>query len=113
MYRRGEVVIVSFPFTDGRGDKARPAVIVSGAQYHATRRDLILVPVTSRPPHNALDYRVGDWREAGLLKPSTVCAKPFTFYHAKILHRAGRLHSFDLTRLDDMLRRALDLDEAL
>lgn len=112
MYRRGDVVIVSFPFTDGRGDKARPAVIVSGARYHATRRDLILVPVTSRPPHDALDYSVADWREAGLLKPSSVCAKPFTFHHTKILHRAGHLHSADLARLDDMLREALYLGMA-
>lgn len=110
MYRRGEVVIVNFPFTDGRGYKARPAVIVTGASYHATRRDLILVPVTSRPPFDALDYCVADWREAGLFKPSTVCAKPVTLHQARILHRAGQLQPADLACLDDMLRQALDLD---
>jgi len=83
---------------------------VSGQSYHSTRTDLILVPATTRPPHDALDFPVSDWQGAGLLRPSTVCAKPVTFYQTRVLHRAGRLCAEDLARLDSMLVQALELD---
>jgi mRNA interferase MazF len=44
----GDVVLVPFPFTDQSTTKQRPGVIVSSAAYHAARRDLILMAVTSQ-----------------------------------------------------------------
>jgi len=34
-FRRGDVVLVPFPFSDLSTTKVRPAVVVSGALYHA------------------------------------------------------------------------------
>ncbi|MFT7722577.1 MAG: type II toxin-antitoxin system PemK/MazF family toxin [Roseateles sp.] len=44
----GDVVLVPFPFTDQSGIKKRPAVVVSSAAYHARRRDLVILAVTSQ-----------------------------------------------------------------
>lgn len=110
MYQKGDVVIVSFPFTDGSGEKARPAVIVSGTRYNAMRSDVVLAAVTSRPPRNGLDHCIEHWEQAGLFRPSTVRAKVATMHRACILHHAGRLQESDLRGLNDLLRRMLDLD---
>jgi len=110
VYQKGDVVIISFPFTDGSGEKARPAVIVSGARYNATRSDVLLAPVTSRPPRNGLDRSIRHWQEAGLLRPSAVRAKLATMRRACILHHAGRLQQSDLRGLNHLLRGMVDLD---
>jgi mRNA interferase MazF len=43
----GEVVLVPFPFTDQSGTKKRPAVIVSGDGYNTSRRDILIMAITS------------------------------------------------------------------
>jgi mRNA interferase MazF len=45
--RRGDVVLVPFPFSDLSATKVRPAVVVSGSSYHCSEPDLILAAITS------------------------------------------------------------------
>ena len=47
-FRRGDVVLVPFPFSDLSTTKVRPAVVVSSALYHATEPDLLLAALTSK-----------------------------------------------------------------
>ncbi len=47
-YAFGDVILVSFPFTDQTTSKRRPAVVVSSPGYNAQRPDLILLAVTSQ-----------------------------------------------------------------
>lgn len=44
----GDVVLVPFPFTDQTGTKKRPAVIVSSSGYNTSRRDLMIMAITSQ-----------------------------------------------------------------
>ena len=46
-YEFGDVVLVPFPFTDQTTTKKRPAIVVSSADYHLQRLDLILIGVSS------------------------------------------------------------------
>jgi len=41
----GDVLLVPFPFTDQSGAKKRPAVVASGSEYQASRRDLVIAKV--------------------------------------------------------------------
>lgn len=68
------VVLVPFPFTDQSGTKKRPAVVVSSAGYNASRRDLVIMAITSqvRTPLDFGEAMVGDWQEAGLVKTSVL-----------------------------------------
>ncbi|HEX7446663.1 MAG TPA: type II toxin-antitoxin system PemK/MazF family toxin [Pirellulales bacterium] len=45
--KRGEVVLVDFPFASGGGSKVRPALIVQNDRGNALLRDTIVVPITS------------------------------------------------------------------
>jgi len=44
----GDLVLVPFPFTDQSGAKKRPAVIVSSHSYNASRRDIVIMAITSQ-----------------------------------------------------------------
>ena len=57
----GDIILVSFPFTDQSTSKKRPAVVISSVAYNAERPDLIIMAVTSQikpaammPPENRL-----------------------------------------------------------
>ena len=89
----GDVVLVRVPFTDQRGSKQRPAVVVSGAAYGRARPDVILMAVTSRI-RSTLGYGeigIEDWRVAGLLRPSTIKPLLFTIEQRLVVRVLGRL----------------------
>ena len=46
-YRRGDVVLVSFPFIDLRSSKRRPALVVSPDSFNEAMQDIVLVAITS------------------------------------------------------------------
>ncbi len=47
-YKRGDVVLVPFPFTDFSTLKQRPALVVSSDAFNHSREDAILVAITSQ-----------------------------------------------------------------
>ena len=46
-YKRGDVVLVPFPFTDFSSLKQRPALVISSDEFNASNTDLIAVAITS------------------------------------------------------------------
>lgn len=70
----GDIVLVPFPFTSQTASKKRPAVVVSGRAYNQAKPDVVVMAVTSqlRPSPTLGEVWLGQWQEAGLLKPSAV-----------------------------------------
>lgn len=100
-YSFGDIVLVSFPFTDQSAAKQRPAVVISSEAYHQNRRDLIIMAVTSQMRSNqgVGDVQVKDWQAAGLLKPSAIKPVIATVEHSLIIKRLGRLKEDDQQEL--------------
>ncbi len=75
-FRRGDVVLVAFPFTDLTTTKMRPALVISSDVFNQENPDVIVVAITSQIPkrlphsHNLLSPQ--DQKLAGLPKPSLV-----------------------------------------
>lgn len=67
----GAVVIAHVPYADGTGSKRRPAVVL-----RASRHDVEVLPVTSKPPRRRGGTALADWEPAGLRQPSTVRHTP-------------------------------------
>ena len=67
------MVLVPFPFTDQAGAKKRPAVIVSSHSYNASRRDIVIMAITSqvRTPLGFGEAMVSDWQGDGLINLET------------------------------------------
>jgi len=93
----GDIVLVTFPFTDQVGSKRRPAVVVSSDGYHRQRADVILMAVTSRTPRTGGfgEVTIRDWQGAGLLKPSAVKPVIFTAEKRIVVRQLGRLKPED------------------
>lgn len=49
-YKRGDVVLVPFPFTDLSSTKQRPAIVVSADALNSTRADVLVAAITSQIP---------------------------------------------------------------
>lgn len=74
--KQGEVVLVRFPFTDYRGSKKRPAMIISADWFNDSRDDYLLAAITSQLPTqpNREDVALSqaDLQSAGLPRESVV-----------------------------------------
>jgi mRNA interferase MazF len=89
-YKRGDIVLVPFPFTDLSSSKRRPALIVSPDSFNASKQDVVLIAITSQigsDPHAVL-LDLGDFVGGKLPKPSRLrIAKMFTIHSALIVKR--------------------------
>jgi len=109
-YRRGEVVLVRFIFSDETGERQRPAVIVSSDAYHESRQDVIIAAITSRTDRILMgDNLIRGWQEAGLLFPSVATGIIRTIKHGMIAKKVGAMPLADMKRIEGNLRDALGL----
>jgi mRNA interferase MazF len=93
-YRQGDIVLVSFPFTDLASAKRRPAVVISPNAFHFAQEDLILAAVTSQIAPMIGSVLVGrdDVTDGMLPKDSMVrLGKIFTLHSSLVIKRLCRL----------------------
>jgi mRNA interferase MazF len=109
-YQRGEVVLVNFVFPDETGIKRRPTLILSTDAYQQDRKEVIVAAITSNIRRVLIgDHLISDWKEAGLLYPSTVTGIIRTVKQEMIDRRLGALALKDLQAVEQNLRRVLGL----
>jgi len=108
-FSMGEVVLVPFPFTDQSGTKKRPAVIVSSSNYNASRRDIIIMAITSRvrQPLGFGEMFVTDWQAAGLIKPSIVKPVFTTIEQVLVVRSLGTLTTVDVRMLRETISQII------
>jgi mRNA-degrading endonuclease toxin of MazEF toxin-antitoxin module len=107
---RGDIVLVKFVFADEIGAKQRPGLIVSADRYHQGQQDAILAAITSNVGRLLFgDYKIKDWRESGLLFPSTVTGIIRTIKREMIVRKIGELPAHDLHEVETKLRNVLGL----
>lgn len=93
-YRRGDIVLVSFPFTDLASAKRRPALVISPDTFNALKEDLVLAAITSQLTHdeNSVFLEKRDFLEGALPKKSMVkLTKLFTIHSALVVKKICRL----------------------
>jgi mRNA interferase MazF len=110
-YKRGDILLVPFPFSDQTAVKQRPALVVSADVFQQQSADLLIMAITSQiaGPLRPGEFLVRDWQQAGLLKPSAAKAAIATI-EAKLVRRSlGCLSIYDLQQLNTSLRALLGL----
>jgi len=93
-YRRGDIVLVSFPFTGLTFAKRRPALVVSPDIFNEINEDLILLAVTSQlsPFAHSIPVLPEDCEEGALPRESMVkLTKVFTLSATLVLKRLCHL----------------------
>src|SRR5262245_34642273 len=114
--RRGDVVLVAFPFIRSREvqRKRRPAVVIQSDRYNRRRAALILAAITSRLANRALPCKVTVERDseagrrAGLRTDSVVdCQTIVTIPREEIVQRIGTFPPTVLAQIDRALEDSL------
>ena len=112
--KRGDVVMVDFPYSDGSQAKVRPAVVVQHDRYNQMWSKTVVALVTGNikrqhdPAHLLVDPRSDPG--TGLWAPSLVsCPNQYTIDQKAILRRLGELSGPLLAQLDDCLIEALGI----
>jgi mRNA interferase MazF len=116
MTKRGDVVIVDFPFTDSGQSKVRPAVVVQNDRDNQQLRKTVIVLVTGNlrrqndPSHLFIDPSHPDGADSGLSFPSLAsCYNLFTIEQHAIMQVIGHLSGVLMQKLNDSLKSALDV----
>ncbi|MSQ70559.1 MAG: type II toxin-antitoxin system PemK/MazF family toxin [Betaproteobacteria bacterium] len=104
IFKRFDVVVVPFPFTDRLAAKRRPALVVSHAAFNRAAGHSVMAMITSAA-HSSWpqDVSIRDFATAGLPKACVVRMKLFTLDQRLVLQAAGCLSKRD----SDAVEKAL------
>jgi mRNA interferase MazF len=106
-YKRGDIILVPFPFTDLSSSKRRPALVVSPDDFNGRLQDLVVIAITSQlTDDNAVTVEQDDCVDGMLPKTSVVkLAKLFTIHSTLVLKRICALRDEKLDAVLGELRR--------
>jgi mRNA interferase MazF len=114
--RRGDVVLVLYPFASGRGASRRPALIVQNNRDNRRLDNAIIAQITTNvrhandPTHLLIPWVTPEGQQAGLLHDSVVSCNNLATVHEDRLHRViGHLPDVVMHRIDECLKAALGL----
>jgi len=115
--KRGDVVLIDFPFTTGSGSQKRPALVVQCDRNNGRLDDTIVAIITSNtsravrePTQLLIDAAHPDWAASGLRLPSVVkCEHLYTFHQKRVLRTIGHLSTATMLQINDCLKSSLEL----
>ena len=101
-YQPGELLLIAFPYTAGAQTKSRPAMVV----LDAGDADIVVARVTTQSGHDNHDVLLQDWKDAGLLAPSTVrLHKLATLEKTLVQRRLGCVQNEDRVAIGAAMQR--------
>jgi len=97
-------------FSGAVESKARPAVVLSSAVYHANRPDVLIGFLTTQVAgaNAPTDYALTEWKTAGLTQPSAFRAF-FVTVRPSEMTKIGRLSEEDWKEVQARIRLALEV----
>ena len=103
-YRKWDVILVPFPFTNLARTKKRPALIVSPNEYN-DGLDVVIAFITSKLDHEYRlgDYKIQQWDKAKLPKPSMLRMKFATIDKFIIIKTLGNMDEADIREIKKLL----------
>lgn len=114
--KRGDVVLVPFPFQDKPGEKIRPAVVVQNDVDNARLANTIIAMITGnlndagQPTTVIVDPASTAGAGSGLNGPSLIkCYNLATVRQKRVLKTIGRLSAIIMQQIDQGLKHALNL----
>ena len=112
--KRGDVVIVAFPFSSGTGAKSRPALVVQCDRNNRRLTNVILAAITTtthrsgEPTQLLIEVGTPAGQQSGLLKDSVVtCENLTTVAQNRVVRTIGSLPNSVLAQVNECLRASL------
>jgi len=115
--RRGDIVLVDFPYSDHTGSKVRPALVVQADTWNQRLDDTILALITSSRHRRVgaatqfvIDMTTAEGQQTGLRLNSVIqCENLLTYDQALILRILGRLSVAAMEQIAACLKAALGI----
>jgi mRNA interferase MazF len=115
--RRGDIVLVDFPYSDRSSSKVRPALVVQADVWNERLEDTILALITSSHRRRLgantqfyIDLSTLEGQQTGLKLDSVVqCENLLTYKADLILRVLGKLSPEDMTKINRCLDAALGI----
>ncbi|MBX9789947.1 MAG: type II toxin-antitoxin system PemK/MazF family toxin [Pirellulales bacterium] len=112
---RGDIVLVAFPFSSGRGGKLRPAVVVQADALNARVTNTVIAGITTTTKRVAraatqvlVDPTAGEGAASGLLHISAItCENLYTVESAQITRKIGVASASIMLQVNEALKAAL------
>jgi mRNA interferase MazF len=114
--RRGDVVLLDYPFSSGAAAKPRPALVVQNDRDNQRLTNTIVVMITSltrrahEPTQLVIDISTPEGKQSGLHHTSVInCINLFTVEQSKVLRTIGGLSGSLMAQINACLKVALEL----
>ena len=102
MFKFGQLVLVTFPFTNSYESKERPSLVL----LNGTQSDLVCAKITSKYSNEIHSVNIEFWKESNLLFPSIVrLDKVGTFHTKQIIQLIGELKENDLKNIQNQFKK--------
>ena len=113
---RGDVVIVEFPYADGRRGKNRPSIVIQNDRDNRRLANTVVAMVSGNIAYSSESSQVlvdpisQEGASSGLHGPSVVkCCNLYTVRQQDVLKTIGQLSPVMMDRINHALRAALAL----
>lgn len=95
MPNQRDIVLIPIPYTDLKGSKIRPALVISDNVFNGSNQDIILCAVTSQPPalpKYCIEIKKNDLESGNLKCDSNIQAhKIFTIRKSRVIKKWGKI----------------------
>jgi mRNA interferase MazF len=115
--KRGDIVLVDFPYSDRSSSKVRPALVIQADVWNERLEDTILALITSSSRRRLgadtqfyIDLSTDEGKQTGLKFDSVVqCENLLTYKTDLILRVLGKLSNEDMPKIDRCLDATLGI----
>lgn len=114
--RRGDIVLVDYPFAAGGGAKVRPVLVIQNDRDNQRLTNTTVVQITSvtrralEPTQWLVEIDTPEGQQSGLRQDSVVnCVNLLTLDQGRILRTLGRLPDSVMQNVNDCLKASLAL----
>ncbi|MBI4411598.1 MAG: type II toxin-antitoxin system PemK/MazF family toxin [Deltaproteobacteria bacterium] len=106
-YDFGDVLLLhAFPYSNPAKVKKRPALVL----VDIGDRDIVVGRITSEEPRDSHDLVLAEWKNCGLLLPSTIrLSKIATLGKELVLKKLGKIGSPERRKIRSALKKLFDL----
>ncbi len=111
--KRGDIVLIRFPFTDLSSTKVRPALVISNENYNTNQYNVVLLLITSNISRiSSEDYLLNtndpEFKNTGLKQASTFRVGKIHTLNKKLLKwKLGSVGYNTLKEIENRLRNLL------
>ncbi len=114
MLRRGDIVLLPYPFTDLSSQKPRPALVISNDKFNNSNQDAIFIFITKTEYRSPFDLRIESsdprFQLTGLKAASTFrTAKIITLQKTLAIRKSGIADKSLLTDIELRLKSLLEI----